>query len=38
MILIFGDTVEATLAFDRHMPPEVNRIALVERVGHNIIN
>lgn len=30
MILIFGDTVEATLAFDRHMPPEVNRIALVD--------
>jgi nicotinate phosphoribosyltransferase len=30
MILIFGDTVEATLAFDRHMPPEVSRIALVD--------
>jgi nicotinate phosphoribosyltransferase len=30
MILIFGDTVEATLAFDRHMPTEVNRIALVD--------
>jgi nicotinate phosphoribosyltransferase len=30
MILIFGDTVEATLAFDRHMPPQVNRIALVD--------
>ena len=30
MILVFGDTVEATLAFDRHMPPEVNRIALVD--------
>jgi nicotinate phosphoribosyltransferase len=30
MIIIFGDTVEATLAFDRHMPPEVNRIALVD--------
>ncbi len=30
MILIFGDTVEATLGFDRHMPPEVNRIALVD--------
>lgn len=30
MILIFGDTVEATEAFDRHMPPEVNRISLVD--------
>ncbi len=30
LILAFGDTVEATLAFDRHMPPEANRIALVD--------
>jgi len=30
MILIFGDTVKATLAFDRHMPPEVTRISLVD--------
>ncbi|KPL15336.1 MAG: nicotinate phosphoribosyltransferase [Anaerolineae bacterium SM23_84] len=30
MILIFGDTVEATLAFDRHMPTEVKRVALVD--------
>jgi len=30
MILIFGDTVEATLAFDRHMPAEVRRVALVD--------
>lgn len=30
MILIFGDTVEATKAFDRHMPTEVHRIALVD--------
>jgi nicotinate phosphoribosyltransferase len=30
MILIFGDTVEATKAFDRHMPNEVDRIALVD--------
>jgi len=30
MILIFGDTVEATLAFDRYMPPEIKRIALVD--------
>jgi nicotinate phosphoribosyltransferase len=30
MILVFGDTVEATLAFDRHMPADVNRVALVD--------
>lgn len=30
LILAFGDTVKATLAFDRHMPPQVNRIALVD--------
>jgi len=30
MILIFGDTVKATLAFDRHIDPKVNRIALVD--------
>jgi nicotinate phosphoribosyltransferase len=30
MILIFGDTVEATEAFDRHMPPNFPRIALVD--------
>ena len=30
MILIFGDTVKATDAFDRHMPPEIPRIALVD--------
>jgi len=30
LILIFGDTVEATLAFERHMPPEVSRISLVD--------
>jgi nicotinate phosphoribosyltransferase len=30
MILIFGDTVEAGLAFDRAMPPEVARIVLVD--------
>jgi nicotinate phosphoribosyltransferase len=30
LILIFGDTVEATRAFDRHMPAEVNRVALVD--------
>lgn len=30
MILCFGDTVKAALAFDRHMPPEVPRIVLVD--------
>ncbi len=30
MILIFGDTVKAAQAFDRHMPPEFPRIALVD--------
>ena len=30
MILIFGDTVRAVEAFDKWMPPEVNRIALVD--------
>jgi nicotinate phosphoribosyltransferase len=30
LILIIGDTVEATLAFDGHMPPHVRRISLVD--------
>lgn len=30
MILIFGDTVRAALAYDRDMPPEVPRIVLVD--------
>jgi len=30
MILIMGDTVKATVAFDKHMPPEVPRISLVD--------
>ncbi len=30
MVLIFGDAVQATLAFDRHIPPGVNRVALVD--------
>jgi nicotinate phosphoribosyltransferase len=25
-----GDTVKATLAFDRHMPPEISRVSLVD--------
>jgi len=30
LIIIMGDTVKATLAFDKHMPPEVLRISLVD--------
>ncbi len=30
MVLLFGDAVQATLAFDRHIPPGVNRVALVD--------
>lgn len=30
LILVFGDTVKAALAFDRYMPPEVPRIVLVD--------
>jgi len=30
LILIMGDTVRATQAFDRHMPPHVPRISLVD--------
>jgi nicotinate phosphoribosyltransferase len=30
LVLIVGDTVRATEAFDKWMPPEVNRIALVD--------
>jgi nicotinate phosphoribosyltransferase len=30
LVLIFGDTVEAALAFDRHFGPEVPRIVLVD--------
>lgn len=30
LILIFGDTVRAVEAFDRAMPPEMNRVALVD--------
>ncbi len=30
MILIFGDTVPAALAFDKHMGPEVLRVVLVD--------
>jgi nicotinate phosphoribosyltransferase len=30
LVLIFGDTVEAALAFDRHVGPDVPRIVLVD--------
>lgn len=30
LILIMGDTLKATLAFDKHMPPEVPRVSLVD--------
>jgi nicotinate phosphoribosyltransferase len=30
LVLIFGDTVEAALAFDRHVDPDVPRIVLVD--------
>lgn len=30
LILVMGDTVTATLAFDRHMPPGVPRVSLVD--------
>jgi nicotinate phosphoribosyltransferase len=30
LIIVIGDTVKATIAFDRHMPPEVPRISLID--------
>jgi nicotinate phosphoribosyltransferase len=30
MVLIFGDTVKAVQAFDKWMPKEINRVALVD--------
>jgi nicotinate phosphoribosyltransferase len=30
LVLIFGDTVEAALAFDRHLGPDVPRIVLID--------
>ena len=30
LIIIMGDTVKATMAFDKHMPPEVPRVSLVD--------
>jgi nicotinate phosphoribosyltransferase len=30
LIIVMGDTVKATLAFDKYMPPEVARVSLVD--------
>ncbi len=30
LILVVGDTVKATMLFDKHMPPEVPRVSLVD--------
>jgi nicotinate phosphoribosyltransferase len=30
LILVVGDTVKATMMFDKHMPPEVPRVSLVD--------
>jgi len=30
LVLVMGDTVEATVAFDKHMSPEIPRVALVD--------
>ncbi|MFH0846664.1 MAG: nicotinate phosphoribosyltransferase [Chloroflexota bacterium] len=30
LILVMGDTVKATVAFDKHIPPEVPRVSLVD--------
>ena len=30
LIIVIGDTVKTTLAFDKHMPPEVPRVSLVD--------
>ena len=30
LVLLMGDTVRAIMAFDKHMPPEVPRVALVD--------
>ena len=30
LIIIMGDTVTATIAFDKYMPPEVSRVSLVD--------
>ena len=30
LIIVIGDTVKATIAFDKHMPPDVPRVSLVD--------
>ncbi len=30
LIIVVGDTVKATMLFDKHMPPEVSRVSLVD--------
>ncbi|MFC1928030.1 nicotinate phosphoribosyltransferase [Chloroflexota bacterium] len=30
LIIIMGDTIKATLAFDKHMPPEMPRVSVVD--------
>ncbi len=30
LIIVMGDTVKATVAFDKHVPPEVTRVSLVD--------
>jgi nicotinate phosphoribosyltransferase len=30
LIIVIGDTVKATMAFDKYMPPEVSRVSLVD--------
>jgi len=32
LIIVMGDTVKATVAFDKYMPPEVPRISLVDTI------
>ena len=36
LILTLGDTIKATLAFDKHMPPEVPRISLVDTLKDEV--
>jgi nicotinate phosphoribosyltransferase len=36
LVLVMGDTVSATLAFDRHIPPEVSRVSLVDTFGNEV--
>ena len=38
LILVIGDTVEATLAFDRHIADGVSRISLVDTFGNEALD